>query len=84
MLILRLSHHWWSLPLVGEEEDDGCDGGALSAVQEWINKEWNDLSGIVLPSRIRCYPLYIEIGWVHGGLGGWTYGLHAPESRRVF
>ena len=31
MLILRLPHHWWSLPLVGEEEDDGCGGGALGA-----------------------------------------------------
>ena len=31
MLILRLPRYWWSLPLVGEEEDDGCGGGALGA-----------------------------------------------------
>ena len=31
MLILRLPRHRWSLPLVGEEEDDGCGGGALGA-----------------------------------------------------
>jgi hypothetical protein len=29
VLILRLLHRRWSLPLVGEEEDNGCGGGAL-------------------------------------------------------
>jgi hypothetical protein len=31
VLILRLPHRSWSLPLVREEEDDGCGGGALGA-----------------------------------------------------
>jgi hypothetical protein len=35
------------------------------------------------PSRVQPYPLYIKIGQVHGSLGGSTYSLHAPESRRV-
>jgi hypothetical protein len=55
VLILRLPCHWWSLSLVGEEEDDrirwrssrcpslGCL--ALSAKQKPRNgMEWNDLS----------------------------------------
>jgi hypothetical protein len=31
VLILRLLRRWWSLPLVGEEEDNGSGGGALDA-----------------------------------------------------
>jgi hypothetical protein len=31
VLILRLPYYRWSLPLIGEEEDDGCGGGALGA-----------------------------------------------------
>jgi hypothetical protein len=31
VLILRLLRHRWSLPLVGEEKDDGCSEGTLSA-----------------------------------------------------
>jgi hypothetical protein len=59
VLILRMPLCRWSLPLVGEEEDDGCGGGALGA-SLWVallsvlsrsgwNKEWNDLSKIVPP-----------------------------------
>jgi hypothetical protein len=33
--------------------------------------------------KVRPYPLYTEIGWVHDGLGRSVYGLHAPKSRRV-
>jgi hypothetical protein len=46
--------------------------------------EWNDLgSGDRPPSWVRPYPLYNEIGQVHGGLGELVYGLHVPESRKV-
>ena len=31
VLILGKPRRWWSLPLVGQEEDDGCGGGALGA-----------------------------------------------------
>jgi hypothetical protein len=34
-----LPHRQWSLPLVGEEEDDGCGGGALGVEQERMNGE---------------------------------------------
>ena len=55
MLILRLPHRWWSLPLVGEEEDDGMrrrssqcpSSGCLALDAEQRPKdgmEWNDLS----------------------------------------
>ena len=54
MLILRLPHRRWSLPLIGEEEDDECGGGALGclalcAEQDRIDLGWNDLSRIILP-----------------------------------
>ena len=54
MLILRLPRRRWSLPFVGEEEDDGCGGGAhgcpaLGVEEERIDLGWNDLSRIVLP-----------------------------------
>jgi hypothetical protein len=48
----------WSLPLIGEEEDDEYGGGALGAPLsgcstlgaklERIDEECNDLSGIIL------------------------------------
>jgi hypothetical protein len=31
VLILRFPRRRWSLPLIREEEDDGCGGGALGA-----------------------------------------------------
>jgi hypothetical protein len=40
------------------------------------------LGSFSLP-KVRPYPLYTEIGRVHGGLGRAIYGLHASESRRV-
>jgi hypothetical protein len=55
VLILRLPRRWWSLPLVGEEEDDriwwrssrcpsmGCLAlGAEQRPRDGV--EWNDLS----------------------------------------
>jgi hypothetical protein len=42
----------------------------------------NDLSQII-PPKVLPYPIYIEIGWVHGGLGGCVYGLLMPKSRKV-
>ena len=39
--------------------------------------------GTSSPSNVQPYPLYTEIGRVHGGLGGCVYGLHALESRRI-
>jgi hypothetical protein len=94
VLILRLYHHRWSLPLVKEEEDDGMQwrtswcplsGMPLPSVlsRSGSNEEWNDLSQILLPPKVRHYPLYTEIGRVHSGLGGSVYGLLVPESRRV-
>jgi hypothetical protein len=56
---------------------------ALGDEQERIDEEWNGLSSMVSPSRVQPYPLYIEIGRVHGSLGGSAYSLHALESRRV-
>ena len=55
MLVLRLPHHQWCLPLIGEEEDDRmrwrssqCPSWvclALSAEQKPKDgMEWNDLS----------------------------------------
>jgi hypothetical protein len=38
---------------------------------------------VILPPRVRPYPLYNEIGQVHGGLGERVYGLHPSESRRA-
>ena len=60
MLILMLPQCRWSLPLVREEEDDGCDRGALDAPslgcsalgaeqEQMDGEEWNDLSRIILP-----------------------------------
>ena len=42
-----------------------------------------ELSIFRSPSKVRPYPLYTEIGQVHGSLGRSVYGLHALESRRV-
>ena len=63
MLILRSPQCRWSLPLIGEEEDDGCSGGALGAPlwvgptlgaeQEQIDEEWNDLSWILFLPLLR-------------------------------
>jgi hypothetical protein len=80
VLILRLPHCRWSLPLVGEEEDDGCGGGALGAPL-WValllvqSRSGSVRNGMIClgsfpPSRIQPYSLYIEIGRIHDGLGG--------------
>jgi hypothetical protein len=71
----------------------GCGGGAHGAplwvvlllVQSegrWNGMECLCLIGIPPPPR-SDYPLYNEIGQVHGSLGELVYGLHAPESRRI-
>jgi hypothetical protein len=93
VLILRLLHHRWSLPLVEEEEDDWCGGGALGAppcvalllVPSRSRSVRNGMIslGLSSPSKVRSYPLYTGIGQVHDSLGRCVYGLHAPESRRV-
>jgi len=60
VLILRLPHCWWSLPIIREEKDDGiwwrssrCPSLgclALDAEQRPRNgMEWNDLSSDDLP-----------------------------------
>jgi hypothetical protein len=87
VLILRLPHRRWSLPLGEEEEDDGCGGGALGAPpivallsvlsrSGWMMRNGmiylgSSSSGILFP-RIQPYPLYMKIGWVH-----------VPEFRRI-
>jgi hypothetical protein len=45
----------------------GCS--ALSSELEWNGEDLNGLCGIVLPLLRSDLPLYIEVGWVHGGLG---------------
>jgi hypothetical protein len=47
--------------------------------------EWNGMIYLlmILFPLGPTYPLYNEIGRVHGGLGEQVYGLHAPESRRA-
>jgi hypothetical protein len=70
----RLPHHWWSLPLIGEEEYDGCGGVSLGAPL-WVallsvpSSSGSVRNGMIYvgsffpsPSRIQPYPLYIEIG----------------------
>jgi hypothetical protein len=63
VLILRLPHRRWSLPLVGEKEDDICGGGALDAPL-WVallsvlsKSRWMVRNGMIylgssFPSRI--------------------------------
>jgi hypothetical protein len=82
MLILKLPHRRWSLPLVEEEEDDEMGEGALGAslwvaLLSMLSGSRSVRSGMIClgsfsyrppPSRIRPYPLYTKIGWVHGGL----------------
>jgi hypothetical protein len=80
VLILRSPHRQWSLPLVGEEEDDGCGEGALGAPL-WVallsmpSRRGLVRNGMIClgsssPSRGSDLPLYPEVGWVHGSLGG--------------
>ena len=67
MLILRSPHRRWSLPLVGEEEDDmmqwrssRCPSlGCLALSDEQRPKdriEWNDLSSDDCPPRSDLIP----------------------------
>ena len=68
VLILRLPHRRWSLPLVREEEDDARGGGALGAPLSvallsalnrsgWMDEEWDDLSRMVsFPLRFNLIP----------------------------
>jgi hypothetical protein len=55
-------------------------------------RRWDAVEKLVVPSvgclalgaeRRQPYPLYNEIGRVHGNLGELVYGLHAPESERA-
>jgi hypothetical protein len=98
MLIVRLPRRRWSLPLVEEEEDDrmrwrssqcpslGCL--ALGAKQRPKGgMEWNALSFPPRSPKVRPYPLYKEIGQVHGGLGSestvymrWSLGRPCSDA----
>jgi hypothetical protein len=61
VLILGSPRHRGAFPLVGEEEDDGCGGGALGAEHERSGEDSNDLSRIILPPlRIRPSPYILR------------------------
>jgi hypothetical protein len=85
VLILKLPRHWWSLPLIGEEEDDGmwwrssrCPSlGCLAHVAEWRPKdgvEWNDLSSSNRPLGPTLSLISRDRSgiWRFGGISLWS------------
>jgi hypothetical protein len=87
VLILRLSYCQWSLPLIGEGEDDGMQWRssrcpsvgclALDAEQRPSNGmgHLGCLNSGSFSPFVLPYSLYNEIGRVHDGLGEVVYGL---------
>ena len=57
MLVLRLHHRWWSLPLVREEEDDRNGGGALDTPL-WVALLSMLGSGGLVKSGTLCLGLF--------------------------
>ena len=66
MLILRLSHHPWSLPLLERKETAGCGGGGALGAPLWVallpvqsEGKWNGMECLVIklrPSRSDLIP----------------------------